>query len=179
MRSGRAGAETVLAGPDAAATHHRAFRAASYVPFDSVTAAAQSAMLKGRASRQRLGVCSLPWCSRTRCAAAGQSRRGSRAVHMPLPSTPCPVRRRSRWHGRSPAAAILAFERARCLGGGHGTSGAPSGSGARSPNSGSGSPPRRSARSCGPTVSGPAPRRGGPTWGEFLRDAFLTKIGFA
>jgi flavin-dependent dehydrogenase len=46
MRSGRAAAEAVLAGPDAAATRYSAFLAATYAPFDSVTAAAQSAMLK-------------------------------------------------------------------------------------------------------------------------------------
>lgn len=46
MRSGCAAAEAVLAGPDAAATRYRAFLAATYAPYESVTAAAQSAMLK-------------------------------------------------------------------------------------------------------------------------------------
>lgn len=46
MRSGRAAAEAVLVGPYAAATHYRAFLAATYAPYESVTAASQSAMLK-------------------------------------------------------------------------------------------------------------------------------------
>ncbi len=46
MRSGRTAAEAVLVGPDAAATRYRAFLAARYAPYESVTAASQWAMLK-------------------------------------------------------------------------------------------------------------------------------------
>jgi hypothetical protein len=45
MRSGRAAAEA-LVGPDAAATHYRAFLAATYARYELVTASSQSAMLK-------------------------------------------------------------------------------------------------------------------------------------
>ena len=46
MRSGRAAAQAVLAGPASAASGYRAFLMATFSPYESVSAAAQSALLK-------------------------------------------------------------------------------------------------------------------------------------
>lgn len=45
MRSGRAAAEAVLAGPDAAATRYRAYLASAFAPYQSIAAPAHAALL--------------------------------------------------------------------------------------------------------------------------------------